>query len=253
MSSFPISWDFALILLALAVIVPWRGAVKVHQLLARPSLETSDRLTLYATTIAFQWAITALIIWRSLARGVSLDALGLAIPNAAFVAGVSAGLSALLVANQVIGLRILARSTTRPQSFVFQMATRIMPQNLVESLAFTALVATVALCEEIIYRGFALAVFTHAARDSVVFGVVLSSILFAVAHAYQGRRGVIQTFVVGLIFAALRIWTGSLVPTMAAHLCADLVAGLAAPRFFRRQSAQPVHEVVAEPGAGPPK
>jgi membrane protease YdiL (CAAX protease family) len=253
MSSFPMPWDFALILLVLAVVVPWRGAVKVRQLLARPSLGTSDRLTLYATTIAFQWVITALIIWRSLARGISLDALGLAIPHAAQVAGVSAGLSALLVANQIIGLRILARSNTRPKSFVFQMATRIMPQNLVESLAFTALVATVALCEEIIYRGFALAVFTHAARDSVVLGVVLSSILFAVAHAYQGRRGVIQTLVVGLVFAALRIWTRSLVPTMAAHLCADLVAGLAAPRFFSRQSSLPEREPDVEEHVEPPK
>jgi membrane protease YdiL (CAAX protease family) len=253
MPRFPIPWDFALILLVLAVIVPWRGTVKVRQLLARPSLETSDRLTLYATTIAFQWVITALIIWRSLARGILLDALGLAIPNAALVACVSAGLSALLVANQIIGLRILARSNTRPKSFVFQMATRIMPQNLVESLGFTALVATVALCEEIIYRGFALAAFTHVARDSVLAGVTLSSVLFAVAHAYQGRRGVIQTFVVGLIFAALRIWTGSLVPTMAAHLCADLVAGLAAPRFFRRLSSLPEHKPEDDERAEAPK
>jgi membrane protease YdiL (CAAX protease family) len=237
MFNFPIPWDFALILLVLAAIVPWRGAVKVRQLLARPVLDPADRLTLYATTIAFQWVATTIIIWRSLVRGISLDALGFDVPKGAWVAGVSIVLSLFLVANQLIGLRVLMRSATLRKSFVFQLATRLMPQNLVESLAFAALAATVALCEETIYRGFALLVFAHAARDSVLAGVTLSSALFAAAHAYQGRKGIIQTFIVGLLFAVIRIWTGSLVPTMAGHLTADLVAGLAAPRFLGRQSA----------------
>lgn len=226
-------WDFALILLVLAVVVPWRGAAKMRQLLAKPALDTAARLSLYASTIAFQWVAVAVVIWRSRAHRLSPTLLGIALPDGALILAVTTGLSLLLVANQWLGLRRLARLPAARKGFTFQMATKVLPQNSVEALAFVALVATVALCEEFIYRGFALAVITHAAGDSLIVGAVGSSLIFAAAHAYQGRRGILLTFIVGLLFAAVRIWTGSLIPSVIAHLLTDLVAGLAAPKILR--------------------
>lgn len=233
MSLLSVPWDFALILFVLAVLVPWRGAVKMRQLLERAALGTSDRLKLYATTIAFQWFGTTLVLWRALRRGLTLQTLGFALPDTVLIISVALGLSLLLAANQVIGIRRLSRHPEARKSFVFQMALRILPQNLVESLAFVALVVTVALCEEIIYRGFVIAAVSRGALDSSILGAFISSLLFAIAHAYQGRRGVMVTLVIGLIFAGARLWTGSLIPGIAAHLTADLVAGLAAPRALR--------------------
>ena len=43
-----IPWDFALILVFLGVVVPWRGAARMKRLLSKPELTTSDRLSLYA-------------------------------------------------------------------------------------------------------------------------------------------------------------------------------------------------------------
>ena len=63
---------------------------------------------------------------------------------------------------------------------------------------------------------------------------LLSSAWFALAHLYQGRRGVITTFVVGLIFVSVRIWTGSLIPAVAAHIGIDLVVGIGMSRFLRK-------------------
>jgi membrane protease YdiL (CAAX protease family) len=63
---------------------------------------------------------------------------------------------------------------------------------------------------------------------------ILSSAMFALAHYYQGRRGVITTFVVGLAFATTRIWTGSLVPVVFAHIGVDLIAGLSVPSFLKK-------------------
>ncbi len=90
-----------------------------------------------------------------------------------------------------------------------------MPHNMIEALAFVALVSTVALCEEYLYRGFAFAAFQDAA-----------------GHLYQGRRGLRTTFIVGILFAAARIATASLVPSIAAHFVTDLVAGLVGPRIL---------------------
>jgi len=54
------SWDMTLIFFVLAVLIPWRGRVKMKKLLAQPQVGTMERLTLYASTIAFQWLLAAL-------------------------------------------------------------------------------------------------------------------------------------------------------------------------------------------------
>ena len=120
---------------------------------------------------------------------------------------------------------------------LFAITEKIMPRTPTETLVYAGLACTAGISEEFLYRGF---VFLAFVRMVVNFGppnavaAVLSSVWFSLAHIYQGRRGVITTFVVGMIFAALRIWTGSLVPAVAAHIGIDLVAGLCVSRFLRR-------------------
>ncbi len=41
----------------LGIAVPWRGAVRVRALLARPALSSKARIAIYASTIAFQWLL----------------------------------------------------------------------------------------------------------------------------------------------------------------------------------------------------
>ena len=225
-------WDFALILVLLGVVVPWRGAVRVRRLLRQPQLSTADRLALYASTIAFQWFATGIVLWRSIARGISLSQLALAIPKPELTLILAVAVSALVVTNQIVAIRRLSKMPPDRHGILGEMARKVMPQNMVESLAFVALVTTVALCEEFIYRGFVQAIFENAA-GSAVAGIVASAIFFSTAHLYQGKRGLATTLFVGLIFAGIRVWTGSLIPTMAAHFAADLCAGLIGAKWLR--------------------
>jgi hypothetical protein len=71
-------WDFWLIFLFLGMAVPWRGHVRLRKLLARPAIDTTEKLTLYAATIAFQWLMLGVVAWRALARGLTPAELGLA-------------------------------------------------------------------------------------------------------------------------------------------------------------------------------
>src|SRR5713101_2801892 len=48
-------WDILLIFFVLGVVVPWRGRKRLQQLLAKPHVEPAERLSLYWSTIAFQW------------------------------------------------------------------------------------------------------------------------------------------------------------------------------------------------------
>jgi membrane protease YdiL (CAAX protease family) len=63
---------------------------------------------------------------------------------------------------------------------------------------------------------------------------LLSSLWFSLAHLYQGKRGVITTFVVGSILVSVRVWTGSVLPVMIAHAAIDLVAGLYASKILQK-------------------
>ncbi len=233
-------WDFALILLVLGVVVPWRGAERVQKLLARPELAAADRLGLYASTMAFQWAAAAIVAWRSIARGLNPAQLGLAVPQPELALATSLALCFLLGATQIYSLRKLSRLPPERRGFLAELARKIMPHTAVEALAFFALAATVAICEEFLYRGFVFAVVQRAFRGSAVAATLVSSALFALAHLYQRRRGLASTFVVGLIFAGVRILTGSLAPSIAAHMLTDLIAGLGAWRLSAAEESKSI-------------
>ncbi len=226
-------WDFVLLLVVLGVLVPWRGAVRVRELLSRPHIAASDRVLLYASTIVFQWLAAAVAFWRCRERGLSPTNLGLVHGNFSRTIAVALGVASLLALVQWVGYRRLRQQALPEGSRIRQIMTKLMPSGRNDSLAFIALVCTVAVCEEFLYRGFALAAIYRAAGNSTVIAVIGSSALFALAHSYQGRAGLLNTFLLGLLFAACRVWTMSLLPAMLAHLVVDLIAGLLIPRAVR--------------------
>jgi uncharacterized protein len=237
MNSVFIPWDFLLILVFLGVIIPWRGAARMKRLMSKPDPTTADRLYLYGSTILFQWLIVAIVALRTMARSVSPEELGLAAGDPWRVAWTGIALTGFLCVNQVIGLRGIMRMPEGKRGSLFAITEKIMPRTSTETFVYAALACTAGLSEEFLYRGF---VFMAFVRMIVNFGppnaaaAILSSAWFSLAHLYQGRRGLITTFVVGMIFASARIWTGNLIPSVAAHIGIDLVAGIYVSRFLRR-------------------
>lgn len=231
-------WDFLLLLAILAIVVPWRGAVRIRQILLAPSIGAKDRLVLYASTIAFQWLGTFIAFWRCMARGYSTHQLALALPQPVKTLAIALILVALVTANQIFSIRRLARLPVEKQGSVAEITRRLVPRSLEENLVFLALVATVAVCEEFIYRGFVQAAFQNLLFESALLGALSSALFFSAAHLYQGRRGLIITFFAGILFSFLRLWTASLLPSVAAHFAADFSASLAAQRWFPQTAAR---------------
>jgi CAAX protease family protein len=234
-------WDFVLILACLGTLVPWRGTVRIKKLLTSPALSSHDRLSLYVSTIISEWVIVAIIAWRALARGMSPAHLGLDIDGFSLTAILAAALTLTLCASQWASLKSLARASSARGSFMYRFMDKIMPRNSIESLTFAALACTAGLAEEFIYRGFVFAVFvalsSHSRFHSVTWiAALISSVFFAAAHLYQGRRGIITTCIVGLLFCGVRIWAGNLFPSSIAHIGTDLVAGLYGPHLLRSGS-----------------
>jgi membrane protease YdiL (CAAX protease family) len=225
-------WDIWLIFFVLAVVVPSRGRIRLKQLLARPSVDSRERISLYLSTIAFQWIAVAIAAWRAWAHGYTGVEVGLGTgPNlsrsvTALVTG-----TVLLAGLHWMNFRRMGRLQDRLPERVQAMASRILPQSKSERVPFLALALTAGCCEEFLYRGFAMAAFARAGFP-IWASVVVSSVLFGAAHLYQGRGGLIGTGILGLIFGVFRAFTGSIVPVAAWHAAIDVVAGIAGPRYL---------------------
>jgi membrane protease YdiL (CAAX protease family) len=230
-------WDFALIFAALGILIPWRGSVRVNKLIARRQISAEDRLSIYASTIAFQWVLAAFIAWRSIARVLTPESLGLTVRSPGLTAIVTAGMAIALCGLQYFGIRRIASMPREATSRMREISLRLMPRSLIEALAFSALAVTAAVCEEFIYRGFVYAAL-QSFTGSVAVAIVFSSALFSLAHLYQGHRGLISTFILGIAFAISRWATGNLIAATVTHLVVDLLAGYVAPTYFAKQVAQ---------------
>ncbi|MBZ5538971.1 MAG: CPBP family intramembrane metalloprotease [Acidobacteriia bacterium] len=224
-------WDFALILLTLAVLLPWRGRARMKKLLAMPRVTSIERIALYATTIAFQWLAVAVTAWRAWARGLRATQLGLLLPNRTGIAVAALGGAAVIAALHWLNLRRIGRLPPEERGFLQPLAERILPQSSVEALLYFALAVTAGVCEEFLYRGFAMAAFTRTGLP-VWTTVFLSAAIFGLAHLYQGRSGAVGTFVLGIVFGVARLAYDSLVPVVLWHTAVDIVAGLAGPRYL---------------------
>lgn len=222
-------WDLIAILILLGIVVPWRGVIRVRALLASPDVASADRIAIYASTIALQWVVASLTVWRCIQSGWTLRSLGISLPDPIGAITLGLGIALFFALIQRSSHRRLSRIVPEQRGRVYELAHKLMPQDATEALAFLALVCTVSLCEEFLYRGFIFAVFHNLFNQSSAAAVIGSSLLFAVAHLYQGRGGIASTFVIGTIFALARLFTGSLVPGIIGHFVIDLVAGLAAP------------------------
>ena len=228
-------WDYVIILAILAVIVPWRSSLRVRDLLNGPDLLSSQRILLYLSTIVFQWMAVAVILWRCIVHHLSWATLAVALPHPLRSLALAGCLSVALVLNQVYAMRRVAMLPYDRRGLVPRLAEKLLPRTSNEAFVGVLLVLTVAICEEFIYRGFIQGIFAGVS-GSVLAGAIISAAFFSSAHLYQGRKGLITTFAVGLIFSAARIWTGSLFPSIVIHFAVDFSAGLAAWKFrpFRR-------------------
>src|SRR5260221_1017048 len=224
-------WDIWVIFLVLGLVLPWRGRARMKKLLALPEVSTMERLILYASTIAFQWFAVAVVAWRAWAHGFTAFQLGLTIHDRTRILVAAIAGAATIAALQWLNLRRVGRIPVEARGSLQAIAERILPQSTVELLPYLALAITAGLCEEFLYRGFAMAVLVHVGLQAWA-AVLVSSVLFGLAHSYQGRGGMVMTLLIGLVLGSSRLTYDSLVPAIFWHSAVDVVAGAAGPRYL---------------------
>ena len=121
-----------------------------------------------------------------------------------------------------IGFVFKLAHLSTPQKALAQLA----PQNAFELLLWVILSISAGICEELTFRGYLLQQFTSI-KGKLWIGVLASSLLFGVAHGYEGASGMIAITIYGALFCMLAIKRDSLRPGMMAHAWQDIFSGIA--------------------------
>ncbi|MCX5772273.1 MAG: CPBP family intramembrane metalloprotease, partial [Candidatus Hydrogenedentes bacterium] len=90
------------------------------------------------------------------------------------------------------------------------------------------LVLVVAVTEETVFRGYLLLRFTNITGNWVA-AMLLSTVIFAIGHGYEGTIGIITVGVMGAIFSLVYLWRGSLVTPITLHFLQDFIGIILIP------------------------
>ena len=113
---------------------------------------------------------------------------------------------------------------------------KLSPHTRSELVWWVALSLSAGFCEEFIFRGYL--VWAFQPMLGLWGAAAFSVVVFAIAHAYQGARGVLATGVVGGLLTLVVLISGSLLPAMALHALVDVGEGLVAWLAFRKASGE---------------
>ena len=154
----------------------------------------------------------------------------------AVMEGITAGMLIAIMLPAVLALwsqKIRAKAGKAAKRLAF-----LLPSSIRERRWWWLVCITAGICEEVVYRGFLLHYFhTLPFHLSLTWAMVVSSGIFGIGHLYQGVAGGVQTGVIGFVFAAMFVMTGSLVVPIVVHAVMDLRVLAMLPVGFESEGA----------------
>ena len=220
------------------IVFPIAGFFGFHRLLRRADAgESVNRSQLYRNTSIGHWTLflMCMALWAGEAR--PWTALGFALQL-----DLQFALAAILT---VLGIAVLLMQSRQVRAATqeeingikerFGRLSIIMPRNGNELASFYRLSITAGIVEEILWRGFLI---WYLSQFMPLWAAALVSTLsFAMAHAYQGLSHLPQITAVGAAFAGLYLLAGSIWLPIILHAAVDIVQGRLAYDVIRGQTA----------------
>jgi membrane protease YdiL (CAAX protease family) len=186
------------------------------------------------------WSGWMIMLWTLVVAGAALwlfegrawSALRLIAPRGWRLGGSIALALALVVAYARTVTRI-ARSKPGRIKLGNPHAEKLSPHTQSELSWWVALSLSAGVCEEFVFRGYLIWAFQPWLGT---YGAALFSVaVFAVAHAYQGAKGILATGITGSLLTLVVLISGSLFPAMVLHSLVDVGSGVVAWAALRKR------------------
>ncbi len=168
-----------------------------------------------------------------LGAGRDWPALGLAWGSASgFALGITVGALAALILRPLVVARSPKAAESLRKSFG---RLEVFLPGTAQQLRWSLLLSVFAgVFEELAYRGYLMAYFGNWLGPWGALAA--SSVLFGLAHTYQGLSGVLATGLVGALFGWVYLETGSLLLPMLLHAALDVSSMVTAWLVLRRDA-----------------
>ena len=229
--------DHAFIVL-IACIYPIVGFVSYRRLLRRIAAgEAVNRPKLYRSTFLSHWTLffVCIALWAATDR--AWPALGFGL-EANLYFGLAIILTSAGIAVLLLQLRqVKAASQDEIAGFKASLGdlSILIPRNRSELARFYGLAVTAGIVEEALWRGFLIWYFSQ--FMPLWAAALVSGVGFGLAHAYQGFSNLPRITLIGTVFAALYILSGSLWLPMILHAAVDILQGRLAYDVVNRNDA----------------
>ncbi len=204
---------------------PFVGWVLHRRFEAAVGIAPGARRWLYRRLLILEWGLVALVVAVSvLSPTVGWSELGLRWPDrvgwpTALV--VAAVLVVTVLSVQALRTGVLREAGT--ESVALRSVGSLLPRTDSERRLFSAVALTAGIAEEVVYRGFGIAVLVALGPSLPWWAVVaLAGAAFGLAHAYQSVAGILTTGLLGAVMAAVYLDTGSLLLSVLLHSLIDL-------------------------------
>jgi len=213
-----LAWPARALLAALVGPLP---ALAVSQARALAEGPPVPRTVIYVSSMISLWLLALVTAIAAAASGFTRRLLGLSVIDARSIACWTLLCLSAAAAMYIAGRLLHVREDP--------MLEKVLPLTPREKLWFIPLSITAGICEEFVFRGFAVSALT-AATGSMWIGALIAAPLFGMLHAYQGSVGITRTAALGFVLSLPMLLTGSLIPGMIAHTLIDIAGG-----WFGRQ------------------
>jgi uncharacterized protein len=190
----------------------FQHAAKQHPQVSAPSGTAVSR---YISVLVFEWLLVLYVRMGVHKRGVRLrDLIGGRWPTPqAVMKDIALGAGLWAVWMGLMNAHVLGGGTNAAQG--------LLPQGILESLAWIPLALSAGFCEELAFRGYLQKQF-QAITGSVVWAVLIQAVVFGIGHLYEGVGPVVRIMLFGVLFGLLALWRKSLRPGMIAHAWSDI-------------------------------
>jgi membrane protease YdiL (CAAX protease family) len=181
----------------------------------QPTVSSAHAVPGYLSVVVFEWLLVLYVRMGVHKRGTRLrDLVGgrWATPKEVMKdIALGAGLWAFWIG--LMNPHLLGGGTNAAQG--------LLPQGLLESLAWIPVALSAGFCEELAFRGYLQRQF-QAITGSTSWAVLIQAVVFGVGHLYEGVGPVARITLFGVLFGLLAVWRNSLRPGMIAHAWSDI-------------------------------
>jgi len=190
----------------------FQHAAKQHPQAAAPS---GNAVSGYISVLVFEWLLVLYVRMGVHKRGGRLrDLIGgrWATPQAV-MKDIALGAGIWAVWMGLMNAHVLGGGTNAAQG--------LLPQGILESLAWLPLALSAGFCEELAFRGYLQKQF-QAITGNAAWAVSIQAVVFGIGHVYEGVGQAVRIMLFGVLFGLLALWRRSLRPGMIAHAWSDI-------------------------------